>query len=56
MIGLCKFDAYLAEFVKKASRLTPKATAKLERLKAEVAGTQQIADVDWLREKLEALS
>ncbi len=43
----------LTRFVKKLSRLRPDDQKKLERIKAEVAATEQVADMDWLRGKLE---
>ena len=43
----------LIRFVKKLSRLRPGDRKKLEKIRSEVAATEQVADVDWLRGKLE---
>ncbi len=43
----------LTRFVKKLSRLRPGDTRKLAAIRSEVAATEQVADVDWLRGKLE---
>lgn len=43
----------LARFVKKLSRLRPGDHKKLHLIRSEVAATEQVADVDWLRGKLD---
>lgn len=43
----------LIRFVKKLSRLRPGDSRRLKKIRDEVAGTQQLADVNWLRTKLE---
>lgn len=46
----------LIRFVKKLSRLRPRDKKRLETLQKEIAATDQLADTNWLNEKVAAIS